>query len=90
MIKRIILSGVAALLLCATALGQPRQGGTLKFVVEPEPPTLVSIDNSFGATQKISSKISEGLLTCARSRSSPPSGRSARTGCAIRSVCALA
>ena len=63
MIKRTVLSGAAVLLLCATALGQPRPGGTLKFVVEPEPPTLVSIDNSFGATQKISSKISEGLLT---------------------------
>jgi peptide/nickel transport system substrate-binding protein len=45
------------------AVAQPRQGGTLQFVVEPEPSTLVSIDNSFGATSKIGPKVTEGLLT---------------------------
>jgi peptide/nickel transport system substrate-binding protein len=47
----------------SNVVAQPQRGGTLRFVVEPEPSTLVSIDNSFGATSKISPKVTEGLLT---------------------------
>jgi peptide/nickel transport system substrate-binding protein len=61
--RRFILSSLAAMAAGRNAIAQPRPGGTLRFVVEPEPSTLVSIDNSFGATSKISPKITEGLLT---------------------------
>jgi peptide/nickel transport system substrate-binding protein len=61
--RRSILGGIAVMTAVTSAAAQSRRGGTLRFVVEPEPSTLVSIDNSFGATSKISPKITEGLLT---------------------------
>jgi len=63
MSRRSILGGLAAVAAGGRAIAQPRQGGTLQMVVAPEPSTLVSIDNSFGATSKISPKVTEGLLT---------------------------
>ncbi|MGM4883179.1 ABC transporter substrate-binding protein [Rhizobium leguminosarum] len=41
----------------------PRSGGTLNFIVEPEPPTILALAHTAGGTQKISPKITEGLLT---------------------------
>jgi peptide/nickel transport system substrate-binding protein len=61
--RRCALATIAALAICPPSDAQPQHGGTLRFVVEPEPSTLVSIDNSFGAASKISPKITEGLLT---------------------------
>ncbi|MBY3125522.1 ABC transporter substrate-binding protein [Rhizobium laguerreae] len=41
----------------------PQSGGTLNFIVEPEPPTILALAHTAGGTQKISPKITEGLLT---------------------------
>jgi hypothetical protein len=60
---RSILDGIAMAAAGTNAVAQPRRGGPLQFVVAPEPSTLVSIDNSFGAASKISPKITEGLAT---------------------------
>lgn len=43
--------------------GAPAKGGTLNFIVEPEPPTILTLAHTAGGTQKISPKITEGLLT---------------------------
>lgn len=60
--------GLAFALLISTAFttplrAEPSHGGTLNFIVEQEPPTLVSIAHTAGPTQRISPKITEGLLT---------------------------
>ncbi|HEY0124514.1 MAG TPA: ABC transporter substrate-binding protein [Rhizobium sp.] len=41
---------------------KPPTGGTLNFIVEPEPPTILALAHTAGGTQKISPKITEGLL----------------------------
>ncbi|MBB4112817.1 ABC-type transport system substrate-binding protein [Rhizobium sp. BK226] len=41
----------------------PQSGGTLNFIVEPEPPTILALAHTAGGTQKVSPKITEGLLT---------------------------
>ncbi|XAZ20048.1 ABC transporter substrate-binding protein (plasmid) [Sinorhizobium sp. B11] len=41
----------------------PKPGGTLNFIVEPEPPTILALAHTAGGTQKVSPKITEGLLT---------------------------
>lgn len=46
-----------------SALADPQKGGTINFIVEQEPPTLVSIAHTAGPTQRVSPKITEGLLT---------------------------
>lgn len=46
----------------AAAAEEPVKGGTLNFVVTPEPPSAVSIDNTFSSSQRLSSKVIEGLL----------------------------
>jgi peptide/nickel transport system substrate-binding protein len=61
--RRSVLVGAASLPLASVARAQPTKGGVLRFVVDPEPSTLVSIDNSFGAASKIGPKVTEGLLT---------------------------
>lgn len=57
----------AALLLAAFSTAgladEPKRGGTLTMIAVPEPTTIVGIDNSFGATQRIGPKVTEGLLT---------------------------
>jgi peptide/nickel transport system substrate-binding protein len=45
------------------AFSQAHQGGTLNMLVEPEPPTLLSVANSSGSTVKVTAKVVEGLLT---------------------------
>ena len=61
-----LLSRAAATLLAlcalaAPALAQPKPGGTLRFVMKYEPPTLAAINNS--STPTTSPKIFDGLLT---------------------------
>ena len=41
----------------------PVRGGTLNLVVDPEPPTLVDLTNTAVPTLKVSTKVTEGLLT---------------------------
>ncbi|KAA1177022.1 ABC transporter substrate-binding protein [Rhizobium tropici] len=62
----LLLSTAARLLppVAAYATGvTPARGGTLNFIVEPEPPTILALAHTAGGTQKISPKITEGLLT---------------------------
>ncbi|MBY2912523.1 ABC transporter substrate-binding protein [Rhizobium leguminosarum] len=62
----LLLSTVGTLLpsFAARANDQtPQSGGTLNFIVEPEPPTILALAHTAGGTQKISPKITEGLLT---------------------------
>ncbi|RLM25949.1 ABC transporter substrate-binding protein [Brenneria alni] len=40
----------------------PKQGGTLNFLVEPEPPVLTTLVNTAGPILKVNSKVIEGLL----------------------------
>jgi len=47
----------------AAAAAEPVRGGTLNFLVETDPPTLVAIAHTAGSTQRISPKVTEGLLT---------------------------
>ncbi len=68
----------------APALAQgetPRPGGTLRFVMKYEPPTLSSINNT--STPLTSGKIFDGLSptisTSSPGRSSPPPGPCRRT-----------
>lgn len=42
--------------------GPPKRGGTITFLVDPEPPILVSAVNSSGPSRQVSSKVHEGLL----------------------------
>jgi peptide/nickel transport system substrate-binding protein len=57
------------LLFCATALNpgyahaQPKSGGTLNLLVEPEPTSLVTLTTTAGSAVKVSPKVNEGLLT---------------------------
>jgi peptide/nickel transport system substrate-binding protein len=44
------------------AADKPQSGGTLNFIVEPEPPTILALAHTAGGTQKVSPKITEGLL----------------------------
>ena len=67
--KRIIgyiIGGVALTLASAApvrAAENPTFGGTINYLVEAEPPTLVTIAHTAGASTRISPKITEGLLT---------------------------
>ncbi|WP_051679241.1 ABC transporter substrate-binding protein [Xanthobacter sp. 91] len=45
------------------AAPQPVRGGVLRFLVEHEPSTLVTIAHTAGPTQRVSPKVTEGLLT---------------------------
>jgi peptide/nickel transport system substrate-binding protein len=62
--RRTFTSGFAAALLAtAAAATEPPRGGTLNFLVEAELPTLVTIAHTAGGAQRISPKVTEGLLT---------------------------
>lgn len=41
---------------------QPKSGGTLIMVVQPEPPTLSSYDNTSGPIGQVATKVYDGLL----------------------------
>ncbi|MCI4183579.1 ABC transporter substrate-binding protein, partial [Dickeya dianthicola] len=55
----------AALLVAASLFGAasqaaetaPKRGGTLNFLVEPEPPVLTSLVNSGGSVIKVNAKV---------------------------------
>jgi peptide/nickel transport system substrate-binding protein len=47
----------------SAATDTPVRGGTLNLVVDPEPPTLVDLTNTAVPTLKVSTKVTEGLLT---------------------------
>lgn len=60
----------ATMLAAALAMGgisaqaeEPRHGGTLTYIVFPEPPTLTSAVTSSGPVSQVSPKIHDGLLT---------------------------
>lgn len=63
------LAGTAVVLAAAwlgapsAASADPVQGGTLRFLVEQEPTTLVTIAHTAGPSTRVSPKITEGLLT---------------------------
>ena len=46
----------------ATSGGTPRKGGTLVMVVQPEPPTLASYNNTSGPIGQVAPKVYDGLL----------------------------
>ncbi len=56
---------VAGLIAFSPAIADtaPKRGGTLNFLVEPEPPALSTIANTAGPSTKVSGKVLEGLLT---------------------------
>lgn len=57
-------AGFAAPGLTLPALAaEPPRGGSVNFILEAEPPTLVTIAHTAGGTQRISPKVTEGLLT---------------------------
>jgi peptide/nickel transport system substrate-binding protein len=57
------LCAFAALLLPSrAACAAPNAGGTLNFVVTPEPPALLNLATSAVPVLKVSSKVTEGLL----------------------------
>lgn len=62
MLLRIFTAVLALAMSNAAARADPKHGGTLTFIVVPESTTIVGIDNTFGATQRIGPKITEGLL----------------------------
>jgi len=45
-----------------TSGGAPRKGGTLVMVVQPEPPTLASYNNTSGPIGQVAPKVYDGLL----------------------------
>jgi peptide/nickel transport system substrate-binding protein len=47
----------------AQASIEPKRGGTLNMVIQPEPPILVSLTHSAGPTTRFSPKVTEGLVT---------------------------
>ena len=65
--NQLLLLSTAATILPAISLrageDKPQAGGTLNFIVEPEPPTILALAHTAGGTQKVSPKITEGLLT---------------------------
>ena len=52
----------SAFTLPSIAAEGPVQGGTLTFVVTPEPTSLTTVDNTFGANQRVATKVTEGLV----------------------------
>jgi len=56
-----VAAGAAVLIGAASA--QPRHGGTLNWIVNPIPTSLVPINTSAGGNTDIGPKIVEGLLT---------------------------
>ncbi|TDT99807.1 peptide/nickel transport system substrate-binding protein [Azorhizobium sp. AG788] len=56
------LAGRAAFAAGADAGGTPVRGGVLRFLVEQEPTTLVTIAHTAGPSTRVSPKVTEGLL----------------------------
>ncbi len=63
-IRRLAAAGVLAMALGSLAqAGEPARGGTLRFLVEQEPTTLVTIAHTAGPSTRVSPKVTEGLVT---------------------------
>jgi peptide/nickel transport system substrate-binding protein len=54
--------GITLLYAATSAKSAPVSGGTLNFVVTPEPPALLNLATSAVPVLKVSSKVTEGLL----------------------------
>ncbi|WP_398496361.1 ABC transporter substrate-binding protein, partial [Variovorax sp.] len=66
--RRTLAAGAAALsalalLAAPAAWAQPRQGGTLNWLVNPVPASIVPLTTTAGGNAEIGPKIVEGLLT---------------------------
>jgi peptide/nickel transport system substrate-binding protein len=63
--RMLVLSAASATLptISFAETEHPVPGGTLNFVVVPEPPTILTLAHTAGGTQKVSPKVTEGLLT---------------------------
>jgi peptide/nickel transport system substrate-binding protein len=74
MLKKIVL-GLVLTCAASVALAQePKMGGVVNAVIQPEPPSLMLAMVQNGPTQMVAGNIYEGLL-----RYSPKAGPSART-----------
>jgi peptide/nickel transport system substrate-binding protein len=62
-LKTLVAGFALGALVATTAQAQPRQGGTLNWVVNPAPTALVPLTTSAGGNTDIGPKIVEGLLT---------------------------
>jgi len=60
--RRALVIAALAGALAASAQAAPVSGGTLNFVVTPEPPSLLNLTTSAVPVLKVSSKVTEGLL----------------------------
>ena len=61
--RTLLLSGAAASLFPPGAKAQPARGGSVAINIGTEPPLLLQVAQSAGATYYIGGKINEGLLT---------------------------
>jgi peptide/nickel transport system substrate-binding protein len=62
-LQALAVGALTALSLPGTATADPERGGTLRFLVEQEPTTLVTIAHTAGPSTRVSPKVTEGLLT---------------------------
>ena len=61
LLSALLMGAVAAVAPASTAAQEPKRGGTLRFVMKYEPPTLAAINNT--STPTTSAKIFDGLVT---------------------------
>jgi peptide/nickel transport system substrate-binding protein len=62
LLKSLALAAALMAGAAAQAADTPRSGGTLNFLVDPEPPVLLGIAHTAGPTTKVTAKTNEGLL----------------------------
>ncbi len=62
-LRALALGALMASALVGNATAEPTRGGTLRFLVEQEPTTLVTIAHTAGPSTRVSPKVTEGLLT---------------------------
>jgi peptide/nickel transport system substrate-binding protein len=61
--KEYVFAIALQLAIVVGASAEPSRGGTLRFLVEQEPTTLVTIAHTAGPSTRVSPKVTEGLLT---------------------------
>lgn len=62
-LSTLLLAGAATGASAPDVYHAPVRGGTLNFVVDPEPNTLVDLTTTSAPTLRVSAKVTEGLLT---------------------------
>ncbi|MGE0800389.1 MAG: ABC transporter substrate-binding protein [Lautropia sp.] len=62
-VAAVIVATLAAVLAATPADAQPKQGGTLNWIVNPIPASLVPLTTTAGGNTEIGPKVVEGLLT---------------------------